>query len=246
MLFDSETGEYYANEAVLDMEPRLEEIFDYLGLGRIPQDEGKLIARINIDNMPVRVKSKILDNSHLIVQGQSYLICFIELKTRARMASLFDNNIKEVPTNIYKVSSIKLNLTSNEVDISSKDIQITKNDMFAIRDELITYYSEVKTLEHPLTPNKQRSNSTKKNIDGTTQTIRLNSFNKFCIARAKEKKLPNQEHQTIYDSFSPPMTKNDFYKELFTFESKIFNANGHDFFRDSRVLITFKKSARNR
>lgn len=81
---------------------------------------------------------------------------------------------------------------------------------------------------------------------GHTQNQRFVEFEKYCKQRAKEKKLPDEEHQTIYDSFTPPLTKSDFFDELLNFNSKIFNANSRDFFDDSKVKIKFSKAARNK
>ena len=79
---------------------------------------------------------------------------------------------------------------------------------------------------------------------GYTQNQRFVEFEKYCKQRAKEKKLPDEEHQTIYDSFTPPLTKIDFYKELSKYDMKIFNGNIRDFFGDKRVKIEFSKAAR--
>jgi hypothetical protein len=99
----------------------------------------------------------------------------------------------------------------------------------------------VQNLEHPIQKNVKPISKA-----GHTQNTRFVEFEKYCKQIAIEKKLPDEEHQTIYDSFSPFLTKKDFYNELFEYNQKVFNGNESDFFRDTRVKIQFTKSARNK
>jgi dTDP-4-amino-4,6-dideoxygalactose transaminase len=127
---------------------------------------------------------------------------------------------------------------------------ITYEQMYAKRDEIVEYYRNDLQKDSPLIrPAIKVSESEKSVVKETIQDKRFKRFEEICAEIAQQKKLPDQKHQTIYDSFVPPMTKKNFYNLFaqFTAEDKqLFAFNYGDFFRDKRVKVEFCKSARNR
>ena len=228
-------------QSVLPFELSMGEVFDYLGLGGIQKYETKLLDRINIDKMPIRIK----DKTNKLVDG--CLIYDLELHEKAYRQ--FDKEKPFIPNNRYKILSV-VNDTSDTSDtsdtiisVSTNNIIITTKQMYATRDEITEYYRQ--DIQNDLPTLNTNTKSTKPKPESKTDE-RVREFNQFCKKIAKEKNLPNSEHQTIYDSYQPPMTKADFYKELSKHESEIFTFNSGDFFADQRVKIKFHKAARSR
>ena len=219
MSFDSNTGEYYSSKSILDMEPTIEQIFNYLGLGTIAMDEDKLINRINKDRMPIRINRKILQGLPQINTNEAYLICSIELKTKARVESLFDENITSVPDNLYKINSIRRNKSSKEVNISNKNLIISKNDMTSKRDEIIAYYIAAKKKEHP-TPSQLSKKKLRKNID----LQRSLKFEEYLFNMATKSNITETCPKAIYKALGEPTITN-LNTALNKFDPKLFKIN---------------------
>lgn len=222
-------------QSVLPFELSMGEVFDYLGLGGIQKYETKLLDRINIDKMPIRIK----DKNNTLVDG--CLIYDIELHEKAYRQ--FDKTTPFIPNNRYKILSVVNDTSDTIISVSTNNIIITTKQMYATRDEITEYFRQ--DIQTDLPTLNTKTKSTKPKSESKTDE-RVREFNQFCEERAEEKNLLNSQHQTIYDSFHPPMTKADFYKELYKHNREIFNFNSGDFFADQRVKITFNKAARSR
>jgi hypothetical protein len=151
--------------------------------------------------------------------------------------------------NWFKVNGESFHVV-NDDNSSVGDLFIDLSNVFVKKSDFTNFMNEsgdntLKTtgqnLDHPIKKSVKPISKA-----GDTQNQRFVEFEKYCIHRASEKNLPDVEHQTIYDSFSPPLTKIDFFDELSNFNSKIFNANSRDFYDDNRVKIEFSPAARNR
>ena len=134
------------------------------------------------------------------------------------------------------------------MDVSANNILITNEQMYATRDEITEYFRNDLLRDNPSGDrNKQITNVKSKRKKEPIQDKRLRLFETFCQKVAKEKNLPDDKHQTVYDSYQPPMTIDDFYDELTKFDSNTYSFNAKDFVRDkTKVKIKFSKAARSR
>lgn len=139
------------------------------------------------------------------------------------------------------INKDKSNFGSYDIDLAK--VYVKKSDFDNVFD--VSGDNALKTtgqnLDHPIQTSVKPISKA-----GATQNQRFIEFEKYCKQIAKEKKLPDEEHQTIYDSFTPPLTIKDFHDELSEYDKKIFNGNIRDFFGDKRVKIEFSKAARKR
>lgn len=222
-------------QSVLPFELSMSEVFDYLGLGGIQKYETELLDRINIDKMPIRIK----DKNNKLVDG--CLIYDIELHEKAYRQ--FDKTTPFIPNNRYKILSVVNDTSDTIIGVSTNNIIITNSQMYATRDEITEYFRQDIQTDLPTLNTKTKSTKPKpeSKMDKRLRTLEL-----YCKKIAKEKGLPNSQHQTIYDSFQPPLTKVGFYKELSKYKGMIFNCNPGDFYADKRVKIKFNKAARNK
>ena len=237
-----------SRNSVLPFKLSLSEVFDYIGLGNLNSYEINLIERVNNDNMPIR----IMGVDEEIVQGR--LIASLELHTEKNV--LFSKTTTHTRNNIYKVLTVIDDTKNIIIDVSANNILITNEQMYAIRDEITEYYRNDLLRDNPsedrtkqITNVKAKPNT---NVKSTRkkepiQDKRLRLFETFCQKVAKEKNLPDDKHQTVYDSYQPPMTIDDFYDELTKFDSNTYSFNAKDFVRDkTKVKIKFSKAARPR
>ena len=229
-----------SRNSVLPFKLSLSEVFDYIGLGNLNSYEMQLIERINNDNMPIRIMC--IDEE--IVQGR--LIASIELHTEKNV--LFSKTTTYTPNNIYKVLNVIDDTKNIIMDVSANNILITNEQMYATRDEITEYFRNDLLRDNPSEDrNKQITNVKSKRKKEPIQDKRLRLFETFCQKVAKEKNLPDDKHQTVYDSYQPPMTIDDFYDELTKFDSNTYSFNAKDFVRDkTKVKIKFSKAARSR
>ena len=229
-----------SRNSVLPFKLSLSEVFDYIGLGNLNSYEMQLIERINNDNMPIRIMC--IDEE--IVQGR--LIASIELHTEKNV--LFSKTTTYTHNNIYKVLTVIDDTKNIIMDVSANNILITNEQMYATRDEITEYFRNDLLRDNPSGDrNKQITNVKSKRKKEPIQDKRLRLFETFCQKVAKEKNLPDDKHQTVYDSYQPPMTRDDFYDELTKFDSNTYSFNAKDFVRDkTKVKIKFSKAARSR
>jgi hypothetical protein len=227
---------------VLPLVLTLNQVFDYLGLGSLSRYETTLIERINSDAMPIRIKA---------LEEQTFagrLVHSIELHSEKNL--IFSKTKKYVPNNVYKILELNDDKNHTVVDVSKNNILITHEQMYAKRDEIVEYYRNDLQKDSPLIrPAIKVSEREKSDVKETIQDKRFKRFEEICAEIAQQKKLPDQKHQTIYDSFVPPMTKRNFYNYFAQFtaeDNQLFAFNYGDFFRDKRVKVEFCKSARNR
>ena len=234
--------ELTSRNSVLPLTLSLTEVFDYLGLGDFNSYEIKLIERINNDNMPIRIMC--VDEE--IVQGR--LIASIELHEGQNIT--FGKATHYTPHNIYKIMTVKDDAKNSIINVSANNILITYEKMYATRDEITEYFRNDRLLDIPITvTNKEPAKPAKSALPTKISKMqqRYIVFEDFCKSVALQKQLPNHEHQTIYDSFQPPMTREDFYDELTKFDPATYMFNAKDFFRDkTKIKIDFSKAARPR
>ena len=230
------------NDSVLQLKLSLSEVFNYLGLGTVNSDEIKLVDLINKDEVPIRIE----DSHHKTVNKR--LIASLELHTEKN--DIFSKTTPYTPNNIYKILTVIDEAKNIIIDVSAKNIFITCEQMYATREEFTEYYrndiklnnSNIVTKKGPTKPAKSAP---------LTKISKMQQrhivFEVFCKSVALQKQLPNHEHQTIYDSFQPPMTREDFYDELTKFDPATYMFNANDFFRDkTKIKIDFSKAARPR
>lgn len=124
-------------------------------------------------------------------------------------------------------------------------IKLTPNSFYCMKNELDTFICNLNRKEETLL-NKSTVSAKGKLRKKHILERRLDAFNAFCDERKITANLENSEHQTIYESFIPLMTKRDFYNELQKFDSKLFACASKGFYGNKRVNIEFNKGARNR
>jgi hypothetical protein len=186
-----------------------------------------------------------------IVQGR--LIASLELHTEKNV--LFSKTTTYTPNNIYKVLTVIDDAKNSIINLSANNILITNEQMYATRDEITQYYRNDLLLDNPSkdrtkpitdTKAKKSTNAKAKPKKEPIMVTRVRLFNKISKKIAQEKNLPDDKNQTVYDSFQPPMTKQDYYNFIGKDHLKIFSANHGDFFRGDRVGIKFSEAARSR
>lgn len=243
-MHDDNNSQYtLSRNSVLPLRLSLSEVFDYLGLGSLSYTSGneiQLIERINDDRLPIRIQD--IDSK----LANKRLIHTIALQQEKSF--LFSNSTPLTRDNIYKVISVIDDAKNNVIDVSHDNICITHQHMFAIRDEITAYFRRDIQMDFPV-PQVPKSPPTPaaKPKEEPAMEKRFREFDKYCKKIAQEKNLPNHDHQSVYESFKPLMTRKDFYSKLFEYNPKIFNCSFIDFFRDKkRVKIEFSKGVRHR
>lgn len=122
---------------------------------------------------------------------------------------------------------------------------IYDEEIFVKRDLFFTFIGDRKRNDENLKQGLTINTKAKLTINQSQQK-RFDAFKVFCDERQVNKNLSNSEHQTIYESFKPPMTKRDFYNELQKYNSRLFALGLNDFYRDKEVKIVFHKGARKK
>ena len=238
---------FTSRTSILPLKPNIAQIFDYLGLSILQKDETQLIERINEDNMPVRLN---LSENSLV---HNCLVTVIELHEEPYLK--FDSKRMFNRDNTYKINQIIDDASQKKIDVSSNNIIITTKNMYATKAEISEYYRNDLQLDNPSKDrtkpitnikNEQSTNAKAKPKKEQILDKRFKLFEEFCEQVMIEKNLPDSKHQTVYDSFQPPMTKVDFYSEIEKKQGGTFTHNYGDFFRDKSVKIQFSKAARHR
>jgi hypothetical protein len=149
----------------------------------------------------------------------------------------------------FELSGVGFNIVNKEKsNFGSYDVDLAKvyvkkldfNNAFNVSGDNVLK-TTTQNLDHSIQKNVKPVNKAE-----NPQDKRFGKFTEYCKQRAKDKQLPDEEHQTIYDSFTPPLTKEDFYNELSKYDIKVFNGNLSDFFRDDRIKIKLSKAARKK
>ena len=238
---------FTSRTSVLPLKPNIAQIFDYLGLDLSQKYETQLIERINEDNMPVRLN---LSENSLV---HNCLVTLIELHEKPYLK--FDSKRKFNRDNTYKIKQVINKANQKKINVTSKNIIITTKNMYATKAEISEYYrndlqldntSKDRTKPITYTKAKKSTNAKAKPKKEPIMVTRVRLFNKISKKIAQKKNLPDYKNQTVYDSFRPPMTKQDYYNFIGKDHLKIFSANYGDFFRGGRVGITFHPGARPR
>ena len=233
--------------SVLPLKLNMAQVFEYLGFDLQKKRETQLIEKINEDNMPIRLN---LSENNLV---HNCLVTLIELHEEPYIK--FDRKRKFNPDYTYKVNQIIDDASQKKIDVSSENIIITTKNMYATKAEISEYYRNDLQLDNPSTDRTKPITHTKDNKSSTVeakpqkeriQNKRFRLFKEFCEQVAIEKNLPDSKHQTVYNSFQPPMTKKDYYSEIEKKQGSTFLHNCNEFFRDKRVEIQFSKAARHR
>ena len=243
-MHDDNNSQYtLSRNSVLPLRLSLSEVFDYLGLGSLSYTSGneiQLIERINDDRLPIRIQD--IDSK----LANKRLIHTIALQQEKSV--LFSNSTPFTRDNIYKVISVIDDAKNNVIDVSHDNICITHQHMFATRDEITAYFRRDIQMDFAVAqaPKSSPTPAAKPKSEPIMEK-RYREFDKYCKKIAQEKNLPNDTHQSVYESFKPLMTRKDFYSKLFEYNPKIFNCSFIDFFRDKkRVQIEFSKGVRHR
>lgn len=155
---------------VLPLNPTVKEIHNYIFRNTHYTNDSYIIDRINQDNMPVRIS--IGDNPEL-AKHNTCLINSIELHQAGsrKLGSKHRNNI-------YKILSVKHNLSDKPIDVSSDNILLTASGMYADRDEIKKY--KAKDLALPETK-KTRISNTKENRQERIIAILVNLLAKESV-----------------------------------------------------------------
>jgi hypothetical protein len=181
------------------------------------------------------------------------LVTLIELHEEPYLK--FDSKRMFNRDNTYKINQIIDDASQKKIDVSSNNIIITTKNMYATKAEISEYYRNDLQLDNPSKDrtkpitnikNEQSTNAKAKPKKEQILDKRFKLFEEFCEQVMIEKNLPDSKHQTVYDSFQPPMTKVDFYSEIEKKQGGTFTHNYGDFFRDKSVKIQFSKAARHR
>jgi hypothetical protein len=238
---------FTSRTSILPLKPNIAQIFDYLGLSILQKDETQLIERINEDNMPVRLN---LSENSLV---HNCLVTLIELHEEPYLK--FDSKRMFNRDNTYKINQIIDDASQKKIDVSSNNIIITTKNMYATKAEISEYYRNDLQLDNPSKDRTKPITNTKDEQSTTVkakpkkepiQDKRFRLFEEFCEQVAIEKNLPDSKHQTVYDSYQPPMTRVDFYSEIEEKQGSTFAHNWSDFFRDERLELEISKATRNR
>jgi hypothetical protein len=238
---------FTSRTSILPLKPNIAQIFDYLGLSILQKDETQLIERINEDNMPVRLN---LSENSLV---HNCLVTLIELHEEPYLK--FDSKRMFNRDNTYKINQIIDDASQKKIDVSSNNIIITTKNMYATKAEISEYYRNDLQLDNPSKDRTKPITNTKDEQSSTVKAKpqkelvhdkRFRLFEEFCEQVAIEKNLPDSKHQTVYDSYQPPMTRVDFYSEIEEKQGSTFAHNWSDFFRDERLELEISKATRNR
>jgi antitoxin component of RelBE/YafQ-DinJ toxin-antitoxin module len=230
----------------LPLKLNMAQVFDNLGLGVLEKYETKLIEKINEENLPIRLN---LCKNNL---AQNCIIKSIELHEEAYLK--FDNKKKYKQHITYKILDVIDDTTHKINDVSSENIIITTKNMYATKAEFSEYCLNPPKLYIPsidktkpiINTNNKSSTVKAKPKKEQIQDKRFKLFEEFCEQVAIEKSLPDSKHQTVYNSYQPPMTKVDFYSEIEKKQGTTFSHNCSDFFRDTRLELEISKAARHR
>lgn len=240
---------------------------EYLGLSNMAQDakldvlkshsqDGGLLFTFNeaLRGIPVDIPlSEIYDETDEFKPAKRECIqCIFKPKSFTLNDYSIDKGKAFTCIRQFEVSGIGFNIINKDKsNFGSYDVDLAK--VYVKKSDFINFINLIdesgdNALETTVQNLDQPIQKSVKPIGkaGHTQNQRFVEFEKYCKQRAKEKKLPDEEHQTIYDSFTPPLTKIDFYKELSKYDMKTFNGNIRDFFGDKRVKIEFSKAARKK
>lgn len=231
----------------LPLKLNMAQVFDILSLGELEKYETTLIEKINEENLPVRLNFCKNNLAH------NCLVILIELHEEPYLK--FDRKRKFNSDYTYKVNQIIDDASQKKINVSSENIIITTKNMYAAKAEIAEYYinhsrlyiSSIDKTKPIINTKDEKSTTVKaKPQKERIQDKRFRLFEEFCEQVAIEKSLPDSKHQTVYDSFHPPMTKKDYYKEIAKTNKQAFAHNWSDFFRDTSVEIQFSKAARHR
>jgi hypothetical protein len=238
--------------SVLPHEFSILHINNYLGIPHSPSygEFNTLCRYVNEDKLPLHCNVKNLDlsnygRSNTSMSSFSGELKIIHLKFDS-WCSIFEPWQKEDDRGAYryKLLSFEFQDTVYSLNNGASTI-IYDKEIFGKRDDLLKFIGDLNKKNEKLL-NGSHVSTEETLRKSLIQEQRLAAFNVFCGKRKAIKNLTNSEHQTVYKSFTPAMTKKNFYSELQKHDSTLFAVGLNDFFKDERVEIIFDKAARNR
>jgi len=234
---------------ILPHEFNISQIQNYFGLSIINREESyKALCRyINEDGLVLHYNAKKIKLTNTINESLDKACFSGEVRINAikfdSLKTLFKRTNK--PDNTFIVHEVEVNGSTYRVNNKSGVI-ISDNMLIGKRDNLVNFLTRDSQREESLSNQLQPTPLIKPKIKTSILEKRIVKLTNFCLQIKSQKKLPDSSHQTVYNSYNPPLTQDDFWLLLQDYDSALFALGKNDFYKSKEVNINFKKGARSK